>query len=380
MQDDVQLQKLFALNDLKRGNGNAALSRLNNILKLEEEKLGGALSLPQQDLLSWQRQYSDLDLSAALLDPDELFELNLRRKGLATEVLLQRSKIATTALNAGDTAMVAQLKSLQAAVAEETRLSLSQRNAERLAALEKETRNLERKLASKANVSLIVENQSANTLDAVLSTLDKGECLVDFLIVRPIVEGRRESAHYEALIVGDISEKSNVLAQGIRAVTGLVTSTGESDRVKRIKLGKAEQLDEQIGAYRAAIASGDASRTELLGKALYEILWKPVEDALPDGARSVLISPEKSVSFVPFAALNAPDGKFVGENFNVAYLGSARDLLRPSTQSEAKSLVAFANPIFDASLEGEATEEEVNNLHRKVEVSKLYRFIENVIA
>ena len=72
----------------------------------------------------------------------------------------------------------------------------------------------------------------------------------------------------------------------------------------------------------------------------------------------MLISPEKSVSFVPFAALNGPDGKFVGEDFNVAYLGSARDLLRPSTQSEAKSLVAFANPVFDASSsEGDTTEE-----------------------
>lgn len=357
LQDEVPLQKLFALNDLKRGDGDAALARLNNILKLEEEKLGGALSLPQQDLLSWQRQYYDLDLSASLLDPDELFELNLRRKGLATEVLLQRSKIATTALNAGDASMIAQLKSLQAAVAEETRLPLSQRNAERLAALEKETRDLERKLASKANVSLILENQSANTLDAVLSSLAKGECLVDFLVVRRIVEGRREPAHYEALIIGAPSEEPNFLAQGIKAVTDMVTSTGESDRVKRVKLGQAEQLDEQISAYRAAIASGDATRTETLGKALYETLWKPVENALPNGARSVLISPEKSVSFVPFAALNAPDGKFVGESFNVAYLGSARDLLRPSTQREAKSLVAFANPVFDASSEGETTEE-----------------------
>ena len=357
LQTEVTLQKLFTLNDLKRGDKDAALACLNNLLRLEEEKLGGALSLPQQDLLSWQRQYYDLDLPAALLDSDKLFELNLRRKGLATEVLLQRSKIASTALNAGDAAMIAQLKSLQASVADETRLPLSQRNAERLSTLEKETREVERKLASKANVSLIVDNQSANTLDAVLSSIDKGECLVDFLIIQQIVDGRRESAHYEALIVGATSKDPTFIDKGIKSVAGLATSSGESDRVKRVKLGQAEQLDEQIGAYRAAITSGDASRTELLGKTLYETLWKPVEDALPNGARSVLISPEKSVSFVPFAALNGPDGKFVGEDFNVAYLGSARDLLRPSIPSTAKSLVVFANPVFEASSEKETSRE-----------------------
>lgn len=357
IEQEVLLQKLFTLNDLNRGDSAAASERLHRLLDVESSRLQGVLALPEEDLLSWQQQSYDLSLPGLLLSPDNLFEFVLQRKGLATEVLLQRAKLTSRAGETGGGGLLRRLNSIQSAMTSEGRLPIVQQNRKLLDALEAESREIERKLASAVNIVPFTETEGANTLDAVLSSLGKNECLVEFVIIQPIVDGSREAAHYEALIAGSASEEPDVLARGIKAVTGLLSSSNEFDRVKRVKLGPADQLDEQIGAYRAAIASGDASRTESLGKALYEILWKPVEDALPNGARSVLISPEKSVSFVPFAALNAPDGKFVGENFNVAYLGSARDLLRPSTQSEAKLLVTFANPVFDASPEGETAEE-----------------------
>src|SRR5206468_4279695 len=73
--------------------------------------------------------------------------------------------------------------------------------------------------------------------------------------------------------------------------------------------------------------------------------------ALSKDISHVIISPDSELNFLSFATLLTPDGRFVGEKFNIGYVSSARDLLanRPPVAGTA-SLGIWANPDFGASV------------------------------
>jgi tetratricopeptide (TPR) repeat protein/CHAT domain-containing protein len=115
-----------------------------------------------------------------------------------------------------------------------------------------------------------------------------------------------------------------------------------------IPLGKANEIERLVRRYGALVR--DLSDEEELSanlRALYEVLWAPIEQALPSQTKKVIISPDGQLNFISFATLLTKDQQFLSQRYDVQYVASGRDLLRDVKPSTAKEVILFANPDFD---------------------------------
>jgi CHAT domain-containing protein len=71
--------------------------------------------------------------------------------------------------------------------------------------------------------------------------------------------------------------------------------------VRRVELGAAGPIDEALAAWRRGLQAGKASSPAAL--ALHRRLWRPLEQAFPARARTVLIAPDAALTGLPWAAL-----------------------------------------------------------------------------
>jgi tetratricopeptide (TPR) repeat protein len=114
-----------------------------------------------------------------------------------------------------------------------------------------------------------------------------------------------------------------------------------------IPLGKANEIERLVQRYGVLVR--DLSDEEELSanlRMLYEVLWAPIEQALPSQTKKVIISPDGQLNFISFATLLTKDKQFLAQRYDVQYVASGRDLLREVKPSTAKEVVLFANPDF----------------------------------
>jgi CHAT domain-containing protein len=114
-----------------------------------------------------------------------------------------------------------------------------------------------------------------------------------------------------------------------------------------IPLGKANEIEHLVRRY-GALVRGSPQDDELSAnlQALYEALWTPIGQALPNQTKTIIISPDGALNFVSFATLLTKDKQFLAQTYSVQYVASGRDLLRELKPSTAKEVVLFANPNF----------------------------------
>jgi len=138
-----------------------------------------------------------------------------------------------------------------------------------------------------------------------------------------------------------------------------IMSSHDKDNIRMADIGDASEIDELIRKYKETIAEEGrtigvvphsppiAEDRLLIGKQLYEKLFKPVEDCIGD-AEKLLISPDGSITLIPFEVLPMPDGSYVVENFEISYIDSSRDLIRFQYHQapQSRSLI-LADPDFD---------------------------------
>jgi CHAT domain-containing protein/tetratricopeptide (TPR) repeat protein len=106
-----------------------------------------------------------------------------------------------------------------------------------------------------------------------------------------------------------------------RYVAFVVRAGGEPTRVE---LGRADVIDEALASWRARLQRG--GEADDLGRAVAQLVWKPLESRLGD-ARSVLISPDGDLAFLPWAALpDGESGSYLLRRFAFAVVPSARQL------------------------------------------------------
>jgi CHAT domain-containing protein len=115
-----------------------------------------------------------------------------------------------------------------------------------------------------------------------------------------------------------------------------------------IPLGKANEIEHLVRRY-GILVRGSPQEDELSAnlQALYEVLWAPIQQALPSQIKKVIISPDGQLNFISFATLLTKDQQFLAQRYDVQYVASGRDLLREVKPSTAKEVILFANPDFD---------------------------------
>jgi CHAT domain-containing protein/tetratricopeptide (TPR) repeat protein len=120
-----------------------------------------------------------------------------------------------------------------------------------------------------------------------------------------------------------------------------------------------ERLDSLVNAYlselRSTAKSSEPAVTEYLSetaRALYRELILPVEDKLK-GVANLCIIPDKSLHFLPFAALIDREDQYLVASYNLSYAPSASVLARCIKEhdrqrgAKAEKIVAVGNPRFD---------------------------------
>ena len=142
---------------------------------------------------------------------------------------------------------------------------------------------------------------------AIAATLPPGAAFVDFLRYRHWArsERGRDGLHAELRYVA------------------YVVRMGEPP--KRVELGPAAPIEEALAAWRARLQGGDDA--EEMGRTLAGLVWAPLEKHLGK-ARTVLVSPDWQLSFLPWAALPGDEpGSLLIRRYTFGTLVSARQLI-----------------------------------------------------
>lgn len=193
--------------------------------------------------------------------------------------------------------------------------------------LEEERRKMERILFLKFPNS----KPKIVTTDEVAKSLDDHEVLIEFQRYTPF-----------SYKTGEWSEEDIYAAF-------MLENNGE---VKTIRIGESQVIDDTISKTinKIELQSPD-SKKEL--RQLSRILMQQVYSNLPQGTKTIYISPDGEINRVPFAAIDGPNQEdLLAKSFNIRLLTSGRELLQQNRKdqlSDEKPII-FADPEYSFKL------------------------------
>ncbi|HZA22176.1 MAG TPA: CHAT domain-containing protein, partial [Dehalococcoidia bacterium] len=157
----------------------------------------------------------------------------------------------------------------------------------------------------------------------------------------------------EFVHIPDWDEKAGAWADTSRYLAFVLTP---DNQVSMVDLGDAQQIDAKIITTLEAIndpgywldLKGYSHRADAALAELYRLLFQPLAPSV-GSHQQLLVSPDGELNKVPFAALRAPDGRYLVETHTVSYVASGRDLLRSDSAAPSSvDLLLLANPAYGA--------------------------------
>ncbi len=267
----------------------------------------------------------------------------LRRKGLVLDSIVEDAEFAQLSANPELKDILQQLKSTKTRIAqlvmsrskpgeaESTRSEL-ERLAQTAESLEKE---LARKTARDRAGSAVTEIAYTN----IIERLPPGGALVEYAkFFRVSLDAGRTNA------AGGAARFKYVAIVLRKDGTGPVA----------IDLGDAVGIDGLVGWHRDMLAKAAEKKlpfTAMVGRsaaALEHAVWSPVKARL-NGANRIYLSPDGDLHFVSFAGLCDKSGRYVLEDYDLAYVSTGRDLAKRLAQADKtwkKKAVLFGSPAF----------------------------------
>lgn len=265
-------------------------------------------------LLAHERPF---DLPGTLGDPAILARASLRLKGLVLDSLLEDQALARASADPATARLLTDYRAaLTAAPAPPGATS-----ALELSKLEL----LERELARRALTPTAHRTALAADPAAVLAQLATNEALVDLIAYHHEIPGRPAEPRYLALL-------------------------GTTAGWQTIPLGPAAPIEAAVARYAILVNRGgpiDWARD------LRRLVLDPVRAALPAAITRLYVSPDGVLHEIALATLpNDEPGRWVADQFEIAMIASARDLLpRPQTSpTEAGPALVLAAPAWRGPL------------------------------
>jgi CHAT domain-containing protein len=283
-------------------------------------------SEPQR--LAYQDRITPYTLFAAIDASDfELASACFHYKGVVLDSIVEDRILAEASDKKEEQALVETLSAdkqhLGSLLLETPNLPADQTD-KRIQQLEQEIEHIEGNLARHVAGLGRARRALAVTVAQVQSAIPKDSALVEYLryphrLVKDKVEWR-----YGAIVL---------------------QATGQP---RWIPLGKANEIERSVLRYRdQANDRNTAEQTfEETLRALFQQLWAPLQQVLPEKTRTVIISPDAQLNFVSFATLLSSGNRFLAEDCTIQYVSSGRDLLREVKRAPNSYLIAFGNPDF----------------------------------
>ena len=115
-----------------------------------------------------------------------------------------------------------------------------------------------------------------------------------------------------------------------------------------VSLHNANEIDASISKLREGIVQNSETVVSNELNGLSKRIWFSIYEKLPPDTKTLIISPEGMLNFLPFATLLVDENRcFLSEKFKILYMGSARDLMCSVSKNSNRQLAVFANPQFD---------------------------------
>jgi len=208
------------------------------------------------------------------------------------------------------------LKSYERRLATQYAEPIADRDSTSIADLEAKANDLEKDLARK--VAGFGQALRQVKWQEVQTALKPGEAAIEFVSYRFYQKKKTDSTLYAALL----------LLPG-------------SDSPKFIPLFEEKQLTAFLKTEVSPqpIFYNDLYASAKKGSQLYDLIWKPISAALPQGA-TVYCSPSGLLHRINLGAIPTPDGKTLAEKHRLSMLGSTRQLVIPSVSTTQPSATA----------------------------------------
>ena len=250
----------------------------------------------------------------------------LRYKGVVLDSIVEDRLLAEASHGSEDQKLVEQLNANRRQLGQlllQPAPKLSAGTNQRIEVLEGEVDKIESQLAQRVGGLGQTRHALGVSLEQVQSTIPDDGVLIEYLRYLDYLGQEKWEPRYGAMVL---------LAKGAPLW---------------IPLGNANEIEHLVQKY-GTLVRGSPEVDELSAnlRALEELLWAPIGQALPIRTKRIIISPDGELNFISFATLLSKDQQFLAQTYNVQYVASGRDLLRQVTPSTVKEVVLFANPDF----------------------------------
>lgn len=324
----LDIEESRALLAKAKGDVEGARTLAERVRQGRFEDLAEVLAFADEPMRLAYRSSIDLwSLHASLDAVEALAEVVLRTKGIVLESLLEDRGLAAR-VNDPQLAQTIEELSLRRRELMEALLAGGENQAsrvpslkERIAQLEGQLREGAGEVGERSRTRQALETRVAD----VVAALPEGGVLVEFIRYRDYSAPGRFVPRYGALVLK----------------AGAAPAFVPLDTAATIERGM--QLYAQ--AVRAEVEEAELrSFLEALGQSV----WDPLRPHLPEPGKMLILSPDGDLNFLSFATLLAPDGRFVGEVWPLAYVSSGRDLRRGESATRRESFEVLANPDFQS--------------------------------
>lgn len=215
--------------------------------------------------------------------------------------------------------------------------------------LRDQARDLEEGIRAEINRRRLNQARPEVTLATVAASLPAGSALIEYIRFptydfKSWDERRELGDHYGAFVI----------------------APGATDATF-VDLGPAAAIDTAVAEVRQQIEAAPrelrlSSEADLeadyavAARRLAELVFDPLRASLGK-ATTLYIAPDRELNRVPFAALVATDGRYLLDDFDLAYLSCGRDLLQSPAKVGDGTLV-FAGPDYDLATPARAAKAE----------------------
>ena len=342
----------LALLEMERGQSNSALDFGTQSQRVVERLVGDFMMYSsERQRMAYQRIRNPYDILGSLGNAPVLAEAILRMKGAVLDSLEEDSFFALSS----DSTIVETVEQLRISDSRLTALELqiTQHLAEsewkllhaKEEALQFKIESLQKTLAKNVERIRVTRRALGVTVDQVQSRLPTDAVLMEFIRYGQYLGNDRFEQRYGVVLIYPKEAK-------LREV--------DSPRVLWRVLGPAQSIEADLKAYAVVMRDGHKGQEALL-RILYTQLLDAIVRQLPEGTRTLIISPDAELNFVNFGTLLTDENRFLAEKFTLEYVTSGRDLVFVNSSGNAeRKLVAFANPAFSEKPADRAAKEGTN--------------------
>ncbi|MBI2267264.1 MAG: CHAT domain-containing protein [Armatimonadetes bacterium] len=303
--------------------------------QIQEKMTGHVLSFaPEKQRLKFLSLMSPYNLLASLGAPRPLALAVLRLKGVVLDSLLEERLENETGRNPAYAALVKDVRARKRLLLhslletpKDKDPAASSELIEKRRALQEEIGYLENKLSKEVTGLGEARKALKVTVEQVQSALSSDAVLIEFILYQHYLGKGKLEPYYGAVVI---------------------RAEGEP---RWVRLGRAEDVDNVVGRYRRSLrAPAEDAVFEKTLRSLSQLVWEPLEKELPQGARSIVLSPDGGLNFLSFGTLLDREGRFLSEKYLIRYVSSGRDLIKEVPPFPSDAMILFGDPDFTASV------------------------------